>query len=629
MKDHPSAKFSSVTNNFLVFGKKSRVVFNANCILCEPESQPNYRTIIPLNLVVAVRSCSCRKVKKLFCECIEISNNCDQLSSLSSVNLNGNSFNSGLSLPSNIGSTSSSSASSSSTVPSSNRDSSESVNGHNKMNHVRVYYGIPSGKFAWKLNHLILDPVEQSEQQIAEWIVLVNSFLKDFNRPKSLMIFINPYGGKKKGPKIYRDKIAPLFAIAGCSTNVITTQRVNHARDVITDPAFPINSYDGLICVGGDGMFSELLNGLLIRTQTDGKIDHNNPQSTLLPPNAIIGVIPAGSTDAVCFGVCGNNDPVTAAMHIILGNQVSIDVSAIHSARDEGKLLRYGTTILGYGFFGDVMADSEKNRWMGPKRYDWAGFKKILAHKVYQGEIKLHVSTLDGSPKDPDICTSDCALCAKSGLRSRYDSVIDPHREVNDGSCIAIRGRFMAINAVTMSCRCEKAKRGLSPAAHLGNGCADLIIVSKCSRLDYIRYMMRTGYLAKSPFDLDFVDVYRVKEFEFNPIVRPEGSSSKYQVSNASVWNCDGEIINEPALHVKVHCQLLPIFGNGRENRDLNGKGAFTMSANKIFDTSRPLNSNGQLNKSMRIDDQTNDNGNDMENNLKSYSQPIEAISSV
>jgi len=34
-----------------------------------------------------------------------------------------------------------------------------------------------------------------------------------------------------------------------------------------------------------------------------------------------------------------------------------------------------------YGFFGDVMQDSEKLRWMGPKRYDLSGFKKFMSNR--------------------------------------------------------------------------------------------------------------------------------------------------------------------------------------------------------------------------------------------------------
>lgn len=34
-----------------------------------------------------------------------------------------------------------------------------------------------------------------------------------------------------------------------------------------------------------------------------------------------------------------------------------------------------------YGFYGDVIAESEKYRWMGPKRYDYAGTRVFLKHK--------------------------------------------------------------------------------------------------------------------------------------------------------------------------------------------------------------------------------------------------------
>ena len=30
--------------------------------------------------------------------------------------------------------------------------------------------------------------------------------------------------------------------------------------------------------------------------------------------------------------------------------------------------------------------------------------------------------------------------------------------------------------------------------------------------------------------------------------------------SGSSIWNCDGEIVNEAAISVKVHRQLVPVF---------------------------------------------------------------------
>ena len=230
---------------------------------------------------------------------------------------------------------------------------------------------------------------------------------------------------------------------------------------------------------------------------------------------------------------------------------MDIDVTAIHSINDGDKLIRYATSFLGYGYFGDVLVDSERNRWMGPSRYDWAGFKKLLAFKRYEGEIKLYTSNVDGSPKDKLICQSDCSVCERTGQKFKFLKSSRSTDDVNqesfvssdnhgDISVISIKGRFLAVNCATMSCRCDKTKKGMSPSAHLGNGCCDHILVSECSRINYLRFLMRTGFLNTSAFDLPFVDVYRVRGFEYYPL---EGDTS--------AWNCDGEVITQPSLRVK------------------------------------------------------------------------------
>lgn len=47
-----------------------------------------------------------------------------------------------------------------------------------------------------------------------------------------------------------------------------------------------------------------------------------------------------------------------------------MDVSSVHHG---GTLLRYSVSLLGYGFYGDIIRDSEKKRWMGLIRYDFSG----------------------------------------------------------------------------------------------------------------------------------------------------------------------------------------------------------------------------------------------------------------
>lgn len=50
-----------------------------------------------------------------------------------------------------------------------------------------------------------------------------------------------------------------------------------------------------VVCVGGDGMFSEILHGLIGRTQQEAGVCENDPAAALQPCSLHIGIIPAGS----------------------------------------------------------------------------------------------------------------------------------------------------------------------------------------------------------------------------------------------------------------------------------------------------------------------------------------------
>lgn len=56
-----------------------------------------------------------------------------------------------------------------------------------------------------------------------------------------------------------------------------------------------------------------------------------------------------------------------------------MDVGSVHQA---SALVRYSVSLLGYGFYGDVLAESEKHRWMGPLRYDYSGMTEALLREL-------------------------------------------------------------------------------------------------------------------------------------------------------------------------------------------------------------------------------------------------------
>lgn len=53
------------------------------------------------------------------------------------------------------------------------------------------------------------------------------------HRPRKILLFVNPFGGKKKGLKIWEKDVQPLMTIAGIETKMLVTERVNHIRDIL------------------------------------------------------------------------------------------------------------------------------------------------------------------------------------------------------------------------------------------------------------------------------------------------------------------------------------------------------------------------------------------------------------
>ncbi|XP_077401449.1 ceramide kinase [Vanacampus margaritifer] len=428
-----------------------------------------------------------------------------------------------------------------------------------------------------------------------QWIQTINDQLStQTNRPKSLLVYINPYGGKRQGKHIYDQKVAPLLCRACISTDVIVTERANHARDHLKTEA-NLDKYDGVVCVGGDGMFSEVLHGLVARTQRERGIDPNQPDAHLAPCSLRIGIIPAGSTDCICFATVGTNDPVTSALHIIVGDSQPMDVCSVHH---KDTFLRYSVSLLGYGFYADIQTDSERQRWLGPARYDLSGVKTFLSHNYYEGTVSF-VPAEDnvGDPRDKEQCRAGCRVCQhKTSLQEVHDD--EPSHEVSD-TWTEICGKFIAINIANMSCACPRSPQGLSPSAHLADGTADLILVRKCSRLDFFKHLLRHTN-KEDQFNHSFVEVHRVRKFRFQPrhnepvsledLSGPPQKTDPSPISSqatrchfanctCSHWTCDGEILPDVAIQVSVQCQLIRLFARGIEEKNHNMIPAWLLEA--------------------------------------------------
>lgn len=551
--------------------------------------------------------------------------------------------------------------------------------------------------------------IQQQQQQFSALIELYEQLQNSLQacrqvRPKRLLIFLNPFGGKGKALRLYKRRVKRLLELADIERKLIITKYANHARETIEDPLFNVEYYDGIISVGGDGMFAELMNGLLFRynrskiltaelkklecasttttddSDTGGSSKVNRVISDwrkqlggigqpFLTPPIPLGMIGAGSTDANSFGFYGTNDVTTSTLNILLGNQIQIDICSVHSYETD-RMLKFVSTFIAYGYFGDIIRESERLRWLGPSRYEVTALNILLRMRTYKGLVRLLVSDTDGTPHDSDIwCHNNCHLCqmnrtsaalstaASSTISSNgnndltaqhqqklhrsstgisdattnnrastilYESGLGSNESILDGTgsassssdeCISghlcltattttisypelnkqqhdcdrtddIRkdyrelqhqqtkkttnlyndqitqhsmtmldekhdnndkdeiskfrliereGAFTGVNAAIMACRCSQTWKGFSPGNHLGNGCADLILIRQCSRAQYINYLLRTGMSKKSAFDLEYVDAFRCRQFEFISEGENEVNNLKDQQKNRIV----------------------------------------------------------------------------------------------
>lgn len=187
--------------------------------------------------------------------------------------------------------------------------------------------------------------------------------------------------------------------------------------------------------VGGDGLFQEILNGLLSVRGAGGAAGE-------LAAHLRLGHIPSGSTDAVAYSINGTRSQATATLHIALGDRhAPVPIPAKHLVslwtvdhvglsiymqfRDgwrfrkgcsklnstqawtsssccacrtpldviradmEGGGHRYAVCVASYGYMGDLNRLSERLRFLGPARYGVAGAIMLLRGRAYSAEVRL------------------------------------------------------------------------------------------------------------------------------------------------------------------------------------------------------------------------------------------------
>ena len=168
---------------------------------------------------------------------------------------------------------------------------------------------------------------------------------------KKVLMIVNPCSGRNKTRNAYKN-IDTLFYGQHYMPTVFTTAGKGHATEIALKYA---SDYDLIVCRGGDGTFSEMLNGLM--------------QLEKIPP---IGYIPSGTTNelAVAFGI--STDAKTAAEIILHNNPLPNDIGFFNGDK-------YFTYVASFGAFSECSyaASQKLKNKIGRFAYFYQSAKEI------------------------------------------------------------------------------------------------------------------------------------------------------------------------------------------------------------------------------------------------------------
>ncbi|XP_018481923.1 sphingosine kinase 1-like isoform X1 [Raphanus sativus] len=353
-------------------------------------------------------------------------------------------------------------------------------------------------------------------------------------RPKRLLVFVNPFGGKKTARKIFLEEVKPLFDDAHVQLDVQETKYQLHAKEMVR--SIDLSKYDGIVCVSGDGVLVEVVNGLLERADW---------RTALKLP---IGMVPAGSGNGMIKSLL---DPVglscsaaSATVSIIRGHRRSLDVATI----SQGTTKFFSVLMLAWGLVADIDIESEKFRWMGSARFDVYGLQRIICLRQYNGRILFVPAPgfeSNGKPAsynvDKESSVSDKTVLGYQG----------PDTNLEDLEWREMKGPFVSVWLHNVPWGAENTLA--APNAKFSDGFLDLIVMKDCPKLALLSLMTKLsdGTHVQSPY----VSYLKVKAFVLEPGSRIDEEDKE------GIIDSDGEVLARGRRSYKCDEKALMSYG--------------------------------------------------------------------
>ncbi|KAI0331144.1 hypothetical protein GY45DRAFT_1434203 [Cubamyces sp. BRFM 1775] len=199
-------------------------------------------------------------------------------------------------------------------------------------------------------------------------------------RQRRLKVFINPKSGPGKAAALWRKKIEPIFRAAKCDLDLTFTSRRLEAQDIAAE--LPLDRYDAVVVMSGDGLIHEVFNGFAA---------HAQPAKAFSIP---VAPIPSGSGNALAINLLGTDDAqdlAVAALNVIKGRPMSIDLFSF----TQGGKRHISFMSQSIGLIADVDLGTDPLRFLGGQRFILGFIYEVIRNKMHPLKVSIKVVDSD------------------------------------------------------------------------------------------------------------------------------------------------------------------------------------------------------------------------------------------
>ncbi|XP_034482223.1 sphingosine kinase 1 [Drosophila innubila] len=199
----------------------------------------------------------------------------------------------------------------------------------------------------------------------------------DESRRRRALVLLNPKSGSGNAREVFNMHVAPVLNEAEVPYELFVTKHSNYAIEFMSTRR--LDDWCSIIAVGGDGLFHEIVNGLLRREDWAKVLD-----------SIALGIIPCGSGNGLARSISHafnepyfSNPVLGAALTVISGRSSPMDMVRVQLQ----NRVMFSFLSIGWGLISDVDIESECIRMFGYQRFTIWTLYRWANLRTYNGRI--------------------------------------------------------------------------------------------------------------------------------------------------------------------------------------------------------------------------------------------------